>query len=151
MAASWLASWGTSRSASPMMKTLQPPSTARQTCLLLEQPDARDRMDGHPIGRRVQRLSPTLRHGRGQRVGRFLDLLARLAGLGPGNRHEPVEVWMCQSVTMMTRPTLPARLRAGPLAQEQLSQPQRQALLPDPRGSGEQDHLGQIARPAPFC
>ena len=69
--------------------------------------------------------------------------LSGSAALGREDRHEPVHVRMRQPRDQPAGSAGAAGLIASPLAEDQLGQPERQALLSHPCRSGEQEDLGQ--------
>ena len=103
----------------------------------LQQPYTRQLVDRHSISRRVERLLPPLLQYLSDRLNRLLHLLVRIRGLGPGDRNQPVDVRVGEAAHQPARPADSAGLIAPLLAQQQLGQPQRHPLLPDPSRSSQ--------------
>lgn len=100
-------------------------------------------MARHPVGCRPERLCAPLRDHRAEHLGGFVDLLLRLAGLGPRDGHKPMDVRVRQPLHAKTTPTLAARFPGWRAAHQPLSDPEGEALLPDALRASQQDHLGQ--------
>ena len=110
----------------------------------LEQPNRGHRVARHPVGRPVaaacaRRSSITS----AMAWAASSTALSGSAALGRGiGTNQCRSGWPSPS-TSRQAPAPAAGLRASALTEDQLGEPERQPLLPDPGGPGDDDHLGQ--------
>ena len=102
-------------------------------------------MGGEAVRRLVEGLLPPLcDHGAENFPGLF-DLLVGLGRFGPENGNEPVKIRVGEVVDEPAGAAGAARFLTGLSAEDELSQPKREALLADALGSYDQKDLGQLA------
>jgi hypothetical protein len=98
-------------------------------------------MDRHSIRGTIKRFgSPLLEHLR-ESIGRFLDLFVRIRGTRPRDRDKPVYIGMRKSSDQTARATASAGFLSCLFAHDQLSQPERESLLPDSDRPSEKKYL----------
>jgi hypothetical protein len=104
----------------------------------------RNTMDGHRRQRAIEGPITPRSHFLGQRGRDQLDLLVSVAAfLRWFEGDEPMQVRMSEGGGHAAGVTLAAGLRRAAFAQQRLSEPESQALLPDPPRSFEEQRLGQ--------